>query len=132
MPRHKLLQSSGAKKRQIAKERAAKDRLSVETAPKLDRFFVHSKVKVCDDSPEAEAPQHEDGERSHSESVLSRQLLMPGPRTAEFSVTSIETEVANATVNASDSEPESQPRVHDEVNVEDDDEHEDEAIQHGN
>ena len=81
MPRHKLLQSSGAKKRQIYALQFAKDRLSVETAPKLDPFFVRSE------------PKHHNMKRENVhtaiESVLSRQLLMPGPRTAEFSVTSI-------------------------------------------
>lgn len=58
---------------------------------------------------------------------------MPGPSTAEVSVTSIETEVASATASAcaSDSEPEPQQWVRDEVHAEDD-EHEDEVIQHGN
>lgn len=60
MPKYKLLQSSGAKKRRTAKERAAKDRVSVEIAPKLDRCIVHSKVH--DD-----APQNKDGNCSHNE-----------------------------------------------------------------
>jgi len=69
----------------------------------LDRFIVHFKVKVHDDAPAA--PQNKNGEHSHNESVLSGQLLVPGPSTAEVSVTSIETEVASESVNASDSEP---------------------------
>ena len=64
---------------------------------------------------------------------LASSLLVPGPSTAEVSVTSIEAEVASATASAcgSDSEPESQPWVRNELH-EEDDEHEDEAIQHGN
>jgi len=57
------MQSSGTKKRQIAKERAAKDKLSVETTPKLDRYIVHSEVKVHDDAHAA--PQIQINSRLH-------------------------------------------------------------------
>ena len=47
MPRNKIFQLSGAEKRRVAMvERVDKKRSSVSTAPKFDRFFLYSKMKV--------------------------------------------------------------------------------------
>jgi len=43
MPKKKELQLSGAKKRRLAKVKADKERSTVATSQRLDRFFVHSK-----------------------------------------------------------------------------------------
>ncbi len=45
MPKLKGHQLSGAKKRQIAKQKAASERSAIASAPRLDRFLVHSKAK---------------------------------------------------------------------------------------
>lgn len=45
MPKPKLLQLSGAKKRQIAKQKAASERSVIASAPRLDRYLIHSLTK---------------------------------------------------------------------------------------
>jgi len=45
MPKPKLLQLSGAKKRQIAKQKAASERSVIASVPRLDRYLIHSLTK---------------------------------------------------------------------------------------
>jgi len=46
MPKLKCCQLSGAKKRNLAKEKVDKTRSAIVSVPRLDRYIVHSKRKV--------------------------------------------------------------------------------------
>lgn len=46
MPKPKCCQLSGAKKRNLAKEKVDKTRSAIASALRLDRYIVHSKIKV--------------------------------------------------------------------------------------
>jgi len=46
MPKPKCCQLSGAKKRNLAKEKVDKTRSAIVSAPLVDRYIVHSKIKV--------------------------------------------------------------------------------------
>ena len=46
MPKPKCCQLSGARKRHLANEKANKTRTAIASARRLDRYIVHSKLKV--------------------------------------------------------------------------------------
>jgi hypothetical protein len=50
MPKQKQFQLSGAKKRQIAKQKAASEQSAITSAPRLDRDLVHSLATVDESS----------------------------------------------------------------------------------
>ena len=84
MPKPKGCQLSGAKKRNLAKEKADKARSETASAPRLDRYLVHSKVITQSESQSAaseptatatskfddhESSDSEDGQQLQSQSV---------------------------------------------------------------
>lgn len=90
MPKPKCCQLSGAKKRHLAKERADKTRSAIASAPRLDRYIVHSKIKVstpsdsvCESQNAATASEpsatltstFQDHESSESDSADGQQQL---------------------------------------------------------
>jgi len=46
MPKPKCCQLSGAKKRNLAKEKVNKTRSAIVSAPRLDIYIVHSKIEI--------------------------------------------------------------------------------------
>jgi hypothetical protein len=64
MPKNKIFQCSGAQKRRVAKERADRERNSVSSIPKLDRFFMNS-TAVTATSNESEQGQIGNGDDSY-------------------------------------------------------------------
>ena len=77
MPKPRGCQLSGAKKRQLAKQKSEKAKSEIASAPRLDRYLVHSTAKSDCESENVATSTSSRVYTSRTSILTSRVIVMP-------------------------------------------------------